>query len=83
MKPLTSWLEGERNYCFICRMKIDYNIDKIYKITRTIDIINVYRRLMEDLQICIDFGCKTFRVCSFKMKKEIKKINLIKLILDI
>ena len=49
MKPLTSWLEGQRNYCFICRIKIDYNIDKIYKITRIIDVINVYRRLMEDL----------------------------------
>ena len=71
MKPLTSWLDGERNYCFICRMKIDYNIYKIYKITRIIDIINVYRKLMEDLQLCIDFGYEIFWVYSFKTKKEI------------
>ena len=73
MKPLTSWLDGERNYYFICVMKIDYNIYKIYKITRIIDIINVYRKLMEHLQLCIDFGYKIFWVYSFKMKKEIKK----------
>ena len=70
MKSLTSWLDGERN-CFICRMKIDYNIYKIYKITRIIDIVNVYRKLMEDLQLCIDFGYENFGVYSFKTKKEI------------
>ena len=83
MKPLTSWLDGERNYCFVCGMKIDYNIYKIYKITRIIDIINVYRKLMEDLQLCIDFGYKIFWVIHFKRKKKFKKINLIKLIHDI
>ena len=91
MKPLSSWLDGERNYCFICRMtidcniyKIDYNIYKIYKITGIIDMINVYRKLMEDLQLCIEFSYINFWVYSFKTKKEIKKkTNLIKLIHDI
>ena len=72
MKPLTSWLDGERN-CFICIMKIDYNIYKIYKIKRNIDIINLYRKLMKDVQLCINFDYKIFWVCSFKTKKEIEK----------
>ena len=67
MKPLTRWLDGERKY-FICRMKIDYNI---YKITRIIGIIIVYRKLMEDHQLCIGFGYEIFWVYSFKTKKEI------------
>ena len=71
MKLLTSWLDGEINYCFICRIKIDYKIYKIYKITRIIDIINVYTKLMEDLQLCTDFGYETFWVYSFKTKKKI------------
>ena len=29
IKPLTSWLDGKRNFCFVCQIKVIYNIDKI------------------------------------------------------
>ena len=30
VKPLTSWLDSQRNYCFVCQVKVTYNIH-IYK----------------------------------------------------
>ena len=40
MNPLHRRLSGERNYCFICQLRINYNIDKIYKIVRILNVIN-------------------------------------------
>ena len=42
MKPLASWLNGKRNYCFVCRVRVAYNINKIYKITEITEIINTH-----------------------------------------
>ena len=41
MKPLHKKLSGERN-CFICQLRINYNIDKIYKIVRIPNIILIF-----------------------------------------
>ena len=30
VKPLTLWLDSQRNYCFVCQVKVTYNIH-IYK----------------------------------------------------
>ena len=50
MKPLRRRLRGERNYCYICQLKVNYNIDKIYKIARISNIYNAYVLLKDDLQ---------------------------------
>ena len=34
LKPLHQRLNDERNYCFVCRVRTTYNIDKIYKLKR-------------------------------------------------
>ena len=54
MKPLHRRLRGERNYCYICQLKVNYNIDKIYKIARISDIYNAYVLLKDDLQQFLD-----------------------------
>ena len=60
MKPLRRRLRGERNYCYICQLKVNYNIDKIYKIVRISGIYNAYVLLKDDLQQCLDQGYEKF-----------------------
>ena len=60
MKPLYRRLSGEWNYCFICQLRINYNIDKIYKIVRIPNIINTYILLKEGLQQCLNQGYEKF-----------------------
>ena len=59
-------LSGERNYCFICRVRTIYNIDKIYKLKRITEIFNTYHQMKEDLQLCINFGCDNFELYDYK-----------------
>ena len=73
VKSLVSWLDGERNYFFVCRVKVAYDINKIYKITKITQIINTYLEIKEDLQLCIDFGCKNFWLYYFQPNVGIKK----------
>ena len=50
LKPRHRGLTAERNYCFICRTRIAFNIDKINKIQ---NIINTFLDLQEHIQyIC-------------------------------
>ena len=70
VKPLTSWLDSQRNYCFVCQVKVTYNINKIYKLKRIDEIINTYLQIKEDLQLCIDFGCENFWLYRFQIKKK-------------
>ena len=73
MKPLALWLNGERNYCFVCRVRVAYDINKIYKITKITEIINTYLQIKEDLQLCINFSCENFWLYCFQANLEIKK----------
>ena len=66
LKPLHQRLSGKGNYCFICRVRTTYNIDKIYKLKRITEIFNTYRQMKEDLQLCIDFGCDNFWLYDYK-----------------
>ena len=59
MKPLYRRLSGEWNYCFICQLRINYNIDKIYKIVRIPNIINTYILLKEE-NACLNQGYEKF-----------------------
>ena len=73
VKSLVSWLDGERNYCFVCRVKVAYDINKICKITKITQIINTYLEIKEDLQLCINFGCENFWLYCFQPNVGIKK----------
>ena len=73
MKPLASWLNGKRNYCFVCRVRVAYNINKIYKITEITEIINTHLQIKENLQLCINFGYKNVWLYCFQTNLEIKK----------
>ena len=58
-------MRGEQNYCYICQLKVNYNIDKIYKIVRISGIYNAYVLLKDDLQQCLDQGYEKFWFCNY------------------
>ena len=60
LKPRHRRLTAERNYCFICRTRIAFNIDKIYRINKIQNIINTFLDLKKHIQLCIDFGHEKF-----------------------
>ena len=66
LKPLYRRLNSERNYCFVCRVRTTYNIDKIYKLKGITEIFNTYRQMKEDLQLCINFSCNNFWLYHYK-----------------
>ena len=72
LKPLHRRLNGERNYCFVCRVRATYNIDKIYKLKRITETFNTYRQMKEDLQLCINFGCDNFWLYHYKTNRKRK-----------
>ena len=49
---------GEESYCFICQIRIGYDIQEIEKIKNLSTIINVYDSLKKDIKKCIDFEPK-------------------------
>ena len=66
-------VSGERNYCFVCRVRLAYGINKIYKITKITQITNTYLQIKEDLQLCINSGCENFWLYCFEPNVGIKK----------
>ena len=46
---------GEESYCFICQIRIGYDIQEIEKIKNLSTIINVYDSLKKDIKKYIDF----------------------------
>lgn len=67
-------MSGERNYCYISRIRVSYKIDKIYKIQKIKGIINIFWKLKEDIQICIDSGYEKFWFNNYKRNRK-RKFN--------
>ena len=59
-KPRHRKLSGERNYCFICRTRITFNIDKIQRTNKIQNIINTFINLKEHIQLWFDFAHEKF-----------------------
>ena len=72
LKPLWSTLNGERNYCFVCRVGIIYNAEKIQKLTKIADAFNNYREIKKDIQLCVDFDpeCDKFWLYHIRITKR-------------
>ena len=57
IKTLWQRLYDEQEYCYVCRVKIAYNADRIYKMKKITETYNNYPEMKKDLQFSIDFGC--------------------------
>ena len=64
LKPKYRRLIEERNYCYICQMRVTCNIDEIYKIQKIRNIINIFWELKEDIQKCLVFDIQKPPVCD-------------------
>ena len=52
LKPLWHTIDGERNYCYVCRVGVTYNADRIQKLTKIADVFNNHREIIKDIQLC-------------------------------
>ena len=53
-KP-TNGMIAYRNYCFVCRVKITYNEEKIKSLQKIAFIYNNFLEIKKDIPLCIDF----------------------------
>ena len=56
-----------RTYCFICQMRIGYDIQEIEKVENLSTIINVYDSLKKDIKKCIDFEPNVDNFLAFSL----------------
>ena len=49
---------GEESYCFVCQIRVGYDIQEIEQIEKPTTLIKLYNDLMEDIQNFIDFEPK-------------------------
>ena len=40
LKPLWHTINGERNYCYVCRVGVTYDAEKIQKLTKISNVFN-------------------------------------------
>ena len=50
-----SALDCEKNYCYVCRVGITYDAEKIKKLNKIADMTYNFHEIKEDIQLCIDF----------------------------
>ena len=48
----------EESYCFVCQIRVGYDIQETEGIKKLKTMIKIYDNLMEDIQKCIDFEPK-------------------------
>ena len=54
MKPINSII-ADRNYCYICRIGVTYNEEKIRNMKKMLLIHNNFLEIKKDIQLCTDF----------------------------
>ena len=83
LKPLWQSLNGKRNYCYVCRVGVTYNAEKIQNLTKITDIFNNYCEIKKDIQLCIDFDpeCNEFWMYHYSQNLVIAVGDILKIIL--
>ena len=67
MKPINSII-ADRNYCYICRIGVTYNEEKIRNMKKMLLIHNNFLEIKKDIQLCTDFHptCNEFWMHHYK-----------------
>ena len=55
LKPRNRLENGDRSYCFICHVWVEYHADRVKNLKKLTDIINNFLKIKTDIQLCIDF----------------------------
>ena len=46
---------ADRNYCYIYRVGVTYDEEKIKNLRKIVDVTNNFLNIKEDIQLCINF----------------------------
>ena len=68
LTPRNRLENGDRSYCFICRVRVEYHADRIENLKKIADIINNVLKIKTDIQLCVDFdpSCNNFWMYHYK-----------------
>ena len=71
LKPRNRLGDGDRPYCYICRVGITYHADRIENFKKIADIIKSFLEIKTDIQLCIDFdpSCNIFWMYHYKLDR--------------
>ena len=58
LKPIYGSLLGEKNYCYVCRVGIIYDAERIEKLIKIAGVTYNFCEIEKDIQFCIDFNPK-------------------------
>ena len=64
---------ADRNYCYVWRVGITYNEEKINSIRKVSLIHNTYLEIKKDIQLCIDFYPIAMNFGCITIEKVIKR----------
>ena len=67
MKPINGTI-ADRNYCYVCRVGVTSNKEKIKNIKKYHLFIIIFLEIKKDIQLCIDFDptCNKFWMYHYK-----------------
>ena len=67
LKPRIRLENGDRSYCFICCVRVDYHADRIENLKKIADISN-FLKMKIDIHLCVDFdpSCTNFSMYHYK-----------------
>ena len=59
---------ADRNYCYVCRVKVTYDEEKIKSLKKIAFVCNNFLEIKEDIQLYIDFdsSCKDFWMYHYR-----------------
>ena len=68
LKPRNRLENGDRSYCFICRVRVEYHAEKIENLKKIADIINTFLAIKTDIQLFLDYdeSCNNFWMYHYK-----------------
>ena len=58
----------DRNYCYVCRVKVTYNEEKIINLRKIASVHYNFIEIKKDIQLCIDYyrSCQDFWVYHYR-----------------
>ena len=56
LKPLWHRLNGQQIYCYVCRVRVTYNAERIKKLTKIADIFNNYQKIKKDCECYVSIS---------------------------
>ena len=54
LKPIYGGLLEEKNYCYVCRVGVIYDAERIEKLIKIADVTYNFCEISKDIQFCID-----------------------------